>query len=53
MVIELSNEEAQVLVNLIDIALKSAGLPAADAAVHFTKKIKEASEQKPAVEGAE
>lgn len=50
MTIELTNEEAQVLVNLIDIALKSAGLPAADAAVHFTKKIKDASETKPAAE---
>ena len=50
MVIELTNEEAQVLVNLIDIALKSAGLPAADAALHFNKKITDAVKSTPAPE---
>ena len=48
--IELTNEEAQVLMNLIDIAVKSAGLPAAEAALHFSKKIKDAAEAKPATE---
>jgi len=46
MTIDLSNEEAQVLLNLIDVALKSAGLPAAEAALHFSKKIKDAAEAK-------
>ena len=44
MTIDLNNEEAQVLLNLIDVALKSAGLPAAEAALHFSKKIKGAAE---------
>jgi hypothetical protein len=46
MTIDLNNEEAQVLLNLIDVALKSAGLPAAEAALHFSKKIKDAAEAK-------
>ena len=46
MTIDLNNEEAQVLLNLIDVALKSAGLPAAEAALHFNKKIKDAAEAK-------
>ena len=50
MTIELTNEEAQVLLNLIDIAVKAAGLPAAEAAVHFSKKIKDAADAKPAME---
>ena len=50
MTIELNNEEAQVLMNLIDIAVKSAGLPAAEAALHFSKKIKDAAEAKPITE---
>ena len=50
MTIELNNEEAQVLLNLIDIAVKSAGLPAAEAALHFSKKIKDAAEAKSAME---
>ena len=41
--IELNNEEAQVLLNLIDVAVKAAGLPAAEAALHFSKKINEAA----------
>lgn len=50
MIIELTNEEAQVLLNLIDIAVKSAGLPAAEAAMHFAKKLKDAAEAKTNVE---
>lgn len=43
MQIELSNEEANVLVNLLDVAVKSAGLQAAESALHFVNKIKEAA----------
>jgi hypothetical protein len=42
--IELTAEEAQVLTNMIDVAVKAAGLQAAEASVHFVKKIKEAQE---------
>jgi hypothetical protein len=42
--IELTAEEAQVLTNMIDVAVKAAGLQAAEAGVHFVKKIKEAQE---------
>lgn len=47
--IELNEEEAQVLVNLIDLAVKAAGLQAAQSALHFVSKIelakKESSKQ--------
>ena len=43
MKIELTKEEAQVLVNLIDVAVKSAGLQAAEAGVHFSKMIQAAA----------
>jgi len=39
MKIELNDEEAKVLVNLIDVAVKSAGLQAAASALHFINKI--------------
>jgi hypothetical protein len=39
MKIELDANEAQVLVNLIDVAVKAAGLQAAEAGLHFKKKI--------------
>ena len=42
--IELNAEEAQVLANLIDVAVKAAGLQAAEAGLHFVKKIKDAQE---------
>lgn len=42
--IELNDEEAQVLTNLLDVAVKSAGLQAAEACIHFVKKIKDARE---------
>lgn len=48
MQIELSTEEAQVLVNLLDVAVKSAGLQAAESALHFVTKIKAAAAEKPA-----
>jgi hypothetical protein len=43
--IELTAEQAQVLVNLINIAVKTQGLDAAEAALFFTKKIQEAFNQ--------
>ena len=42
MKIEFNKEEAQVLINLLDIAVKQSGLQAAEAAVHFAKKLSEA-----------
>lgn len=42
--IELNAEEAQVLANLIDVAVKAAGLQAAEAGLHFVKKIKDAQD---------
>lgn len=51
--ISLTQEEAQVLINLIDTAIKTKGLEAAEAGIFFTKKIQEAfkatEENKPAV----
>ena len=41
--LEFTENEATVLMNLIDIAVKSAGLPAAEAALHFSKKILDAA----------
>lgn len=38
-----TQDEAQVLINLINIALKATGLEAAEAAVLLTKKITEAA----------
>ena len=43
MTIELSTEEANVLVNLLNVAVKAAGLEAAESALHFVNKIKSAS----------
>lgn len=39
--ITLTIEEAQVLINMINIAVKSVGLEAAESALIFTKKIQE------------
>jgi hypothetical protein len=39
MQIELNDEEAKVLVNLLDVAVKSVGLQGAESAMHFVKKI--------------
>ena len=41
--VEFTEKEATVLMNLIDIAVKSAGLQAAEAALHFSKKIQDAA----------
>lgn len=48
--IELTDEEASVLLNLIDAGLKAIGLPAAQAAMHFEQKIKAAKNSKPPAE---
>lgn len=39
---ELNENEGQVLVNLLNIAVKTAGLDAAEAGLHFKRKIEEA-----------
>ena len=41
--VEFTENEATVLMNLIDIAVKAAGLQSAEAALHFSKKIQEAA----------
>ncbi len=43
MKLDLTKEEAQVLVNLINVAVKAAGLEAAEAGVHFSKMIQAAA----------
>ncbi len=40
--IELTQEQGQVLVNLLNFAVQSKGLEVAEAALFFTKKIQEA-----------
>jgi hypothetical protein len=50
--IELNNDEANVLINLIDVAVKAAGLQAAEAGLHFRKKIEDAAKE-PAVDPVE
>lgn len=42
--IMLTGEEAQVLVNLLDVAVKAAGMQAAESCLHFTKKINQAAQ---------
>lgn len=41
--LELTEQEAQILVNLIDEAVKTKGLSVAEAGLYFLKKIKEAA----------
>jgi hypothetical protein len=43
MKIELNDNEAAVLRNLLDVALKAAGLQAMEAVSHFVKKLDEAA----------
>lgn len=45
MKLELNDNEAQVLVNLLDVALKSAGIQAAESVLHFAKKIEVAKQE--------
>ena len=47
MQIELNDNEAQVLVNLLNVAVKAAGIEAAESALFFVKKIKDASAPPP------
>lgn len=42
--IKITKEDAQVLVNLLNVAVQAKGLEAAEAALYFTKKIQEASD---------
>ena len=42
--IELNENEAQVLMNLLNVALKATGIEAAESVLHFTKKIQEAAQ---------
>ena len=51
MQIELNENEAQVLVNIINVAVKAAGIEAAESALHFVKKIKDAAEAEKAPQG--
>lgn len=55
MKIELTTNEANVLINMLDVAVKAAGLQAAEAGLHFRKKIEDAAKEKaaPAVENEE
>ena len=46
MKLELTIEEANVIIGLIDIAVKSSGLQVASHAVAMVQKIKEAAEKK-------
>lgn len=52
MKIELTTDEANVLINMLDVAVKAAGLQAAEAGLHFRKKIEDAAkaEAAPAVD---
>ena len=43
MTLELTDEESRVLINLLDVSVKSAGLQAAESALHFVRKINEAA----------
>lgn len=58
MELQLDDQEAQVLINLIDIAVKSQGLAAAEAGLHFVNTIKMAKAEanrsiRPALEKTE
>ncbi len=50
MQIELNKNEAQVLLNLIDLAVKAAGLQAAEAGLHFQKMLNAAMAREPVAE---
>ena len=45
--IELTTEEANVLLSLLDIAVKAAGLQAAEAALVLARRVSEAQKAKP------
>jgi len=44
MTLDLTNEEAQALINFIDLGVKATGLGSAEAAVVLAKKIKAAAD---------
>jgi hypothetical protein len=43
--VKYTEQEAQVLLNLIDVAVKAAGLQAAEAALHLAKKLEDAAKE--------
>jgi hypothetical protein len=43
MILDLTNEEATVLMNFINIAVKAVGMDAAESALHFKRKIEAAA----------
>lgn len=47
MKIDLTNAEAEVLIQLIDIANKAAGLSVSENCLHFQRKIKQAAYETP------
>lgn len=49
MTIELTTQEADTLIQLLDICNKSGGLQVSEACLHFFKMIKQSSEQLPVV----
>lgn len=53
MKIELTNEEANVLANLLNVAVKAVGLEAAEGALHFINKIKQAAAEEAPAEDTE
>ena len=48
MKIKLTADEANVLINMLDVAVKAAGLQAAEAGLHFKKKIEDAAKEEAA-----
>lgn len=46
MQIDLTDQEASVLLTIIDIAVKAKGMEAAEAGLHLTRKIQEAAKAK-------
>lgn len=50
--ISLNEQEATVLLNLINIAVKAVGIEAAEAGLHFTKMLKESAAQEQAAKAA-
>lgn len=53
MIIELNNQEAQVLTQLLDIANKSGGIQVAKVVVHFAEKIEAAAKAEAAAQSNE
>jgi len=49
----LTEQEAAVLMNMIDVAVKAVGLQAAEAGLVFSKKLQEAAQAAPKANGAD